>query len=97
MCSFAAGIISQANQQVWHIDESGFEHSEVGNTTVDVIEPVVDGITAFLYGQISPGNVIHSVLHLYRKERPSLNTAIAPKRFVMRGHIGWYSLPGKVS
>jgi len=30
-----------------HIDESGFEHIEVGNNAGDVIEPVVDGISAF--------------------------------------------------
>jgi DNA helicase-2/ATP-dependent DNA helicase PcrA len=43
--SFSAGIISRANQLVWgleHIDEFGFEHIEVGNNAVDVIESVVD-------------------------------------------------------
>jgi len=30
-----------------HIDEFGFEHIEVGNNAVDVIESVVDGISAF--------------------------------------------------
>ena len=48
--SFSAGIISRANQLVWgleHIDEFGFEHIEVGNNAVDVIESVVDGISAF--------------------------------------------------
>ena len=48
--SFSAGIVSRANQLVWgleHIDEFGFEHIEVGNNAVDVIESIIDGISAF--------------------------------------------------
>ncbi len=58
--SFSAGIISRANQLVWgleHIDEFGFEHIEVGNNAVDVIESVVDGISAFRDELISPGEL----------------------------------------
>src|SRR5665647_809640 len=58
--SFPAGIISRANQRVWgleHIDEFGFEHIEVGNNAVDVIESVVDGISAFRDELISPGEL----------------------------------------
>ena len=45
---------------VWgleHIDEFGFEHIEVGNNAVDVIESVVDGISAFRDELISPGEL----------------------------------------
>ena len=55
--SFSAGIISRANQLVWgleHIDEFGFEHMEVGNNAVDVIESIIDGISAFRDELISP-------------------------------------------
>src|SRR5512139_1275108 len=58
--SFSAGIVSRANQLVWgleHIDEFGFEHIEVGNNAVDVIESIIDGISAFRDELISPGDL----------------------------------------
>jgi DNA helicase-2/ATP-dependent DNA helicase PcrA len=58
--SFSAGIISRANQLVWgleHIDGFGFEHIEVGNNAVGVIESIIDGISAFRDELISPGEL----------------------------------------
>jgi len=55
--SFSSGIISRANQLVWglkNIDTYGFEHIEVGNNAVEIIESVVDGISAFRDELISP-------------------------------------------
>ena len=48
--SFSSGIISRANQLVWglrNIDTFGFEHIEVGNNAVGIIESIIDGISAF--------------------------------------------------
>ncbi len=48
--SFSSGIISRANQLVWglrNIDTFGFEHIDVGNNAVEIIESVIDGISAF--------------------------------------------------
>jgi ATP-dependent DNA helicase UvrD/PcrA len=48
--SFSSGIISRANQLVWglkNIDTFGFEHIEVGNNAVEIIESIIDGISAF--------------------------------------------------
>jgi DNA helicase-2/ATP-dependent DNA helicase PcrA len=58
--SFSAGIVSRANQLVWgleHIDEFGFEHIEVGNNAVGVIESIIDGISAFRDELISPSDL----------------------------------------
>ena len=55
--SFSSGIISRANQLVWgleNIDAFGFEHIEVGNNAVEIIESVIDGISAFRDELISP-------------------------------------------
>lgn len=55
--NFSSGIISRANQLVWglkNIDSFGFEHIEVGNNAVDVIEAIIDGISAFRDELISP-------------------------------------------
>ena len=55
--SFSSGIISRANQLVWglkNIDTFGFEHIEVGNNAVEIIESIIDGISAFRDELISP-------------------------------------------
>ncbi len=55
--SFSSGIISRANQLVWglkNIDAFGFEHIEVGNNAVEIIEAIIDGISAFRDELISP-------------------------------------------
>jgi len=55
--SFSSGIISRANQLVWglkNIDRFGFEHIEVGNNAVEIIESIIDGISAFRDELITP-------------------------------------------
>jgi DNA helicase II / ATP-dependent DNA helicase PcrA len=55
--SFSLGVISRANQLVWglkNIDTFGFEHIEVGNNAVEIIESVIDEISAFRDELISP-------------------------------------------
>jgi DNA helicase-2/ATP-dependent DNA helicase PcrA len=55
--SFSSGIISRANQLVWglkNIDTFGFEHIEVGNNAIEIIESIIDGISAFRDELISP-------------------------------------------
>jgi len=65
--NFSSGIISRANQLVWglkNIDTFGFEHIEVGNNAVDVIESIIDGISTFRDELISPDELAH-----YLKEK----------------------------
>jgi DNA helicase-2/ATP-dependent DNA helicase PcrA len=48
--SFASGIISRTNQLVWglrNIDTFGFEEIEIGNNATEVVESIIDGISAF--------------------------------------------------
>jgi DNA helicase-2/ATP-dependent DNA helicase PcrA len=48
--SFASGVISRANQLVWglrNIDAFGFEEIEIGNNATEVVESIIDGISAF--------------------------------------------------
>jgi DNA helicase II / ATP-dependent DNA helicase PcrA len=55
--SFKSGLISRANQLVWglkNIDSFGFEHIEVGNNASQVIEALIDGISAFRDELVSP-------------------------------------------
>ena len=55
--NFSSGVISRANQLVWglkNIDSFGFEHIEVGNNAVDVVEAIIDGISTFRDELISP-------------------------------------------
>ncbi|KUG15735.1 atp-dependent dna helicase uvrd/pcra [hydrocarbon metagenome] len=58
--NFSSGVISRANQLVWglkNIDSFGFEHIEVGNNAVDVIEAIIDGISTFRDELIAPGEL----------------------------------------
>lgn len=58
--SFKSGLISRTNQLVWglkNIDSFNFEYIEVGNNAVDVIESIVDGISAFRDELVSPARL----------------------------------------
>lgn len=58
--SFKSGLISRTNQLVWglkNIDSFNFEYIEVGNNAVDVIESIVDGISAFRDELVSPAKL----------------------------------------
>ena len=55
--SFASGVISRTNQLVWglrNIDAFGFEEIEVGNNAIEVVESIIDGISAFRDELITP-------------------------------------------
>ena len=70
--SFSSGVISRANQLVWglrNIDTFGFESLEVGNNAVEIIESVIDGISAFRDELISPDEL---EAYLVRKAGASL-------------------------
>jgi len=72
--NFRSGIISRANQLVWglqHIDSFQFEHIVVGNNAVDVIEAMIDGISAFRDELISPDELAD---YLAGKEQIELST-----------------------
>jgi len=71
--NFSSGVISRANQLVWglkNIDSFGFEHIEVGNNAVDVIEAIIDGISAFRDELISPDELAH---YLKKKENVTVS------------------------
>ena len=58
--SFTSGVISRTNQLVWglkNLDSFGFEHIEVGNNAVDLIEALIDGISAFRDELVSPDDL----------------------------------------
>jgi DNA helicase-2/ATP-dependent DNA helicase PcrA len=55
--SFSSGVISRPNQLVWaldNIDSFSFEHLEIGNNARNVIESIIDGISAFRDELITP-------------------------------------------
>jgi DNA helicase-2/ATP-dependent DNA helicase PcrA len=55
--SFASGVISRTNQLVWglrNIDAFGFEEIEIGNNAIEVVESIIDGISAFRDELITP-------------------------------------------
>ncbi|MEO9276273.1 MAG: ATP-dependent DNA helicase [Nitrososphaera sp.] len=52
-----SGVINRSSLLVWalkHIDTFGFEHIELGNNAVNVIEAMVDGISTFKDELITP-------------------------------------------
>jgi DNA helicase-2/ATP-dependent DNA helicase PcrA len=58
--NFSSGVISRTNQLVWglrNIDAFGFEHIEVGNNAIDVIESIIDGISSFRDELIAPADL----------------------------------------
>src|SRR3989344_1366276 len=66
--SFASGVISRANQLVWglkSIDSFGLEYAEVGNNEIELIQSMIDGISAFRDELISPEDL---ETYLQRKE-----------------------------
>jgi len=68
--SFKAGLISRANQLVWglkNIDRFGFEHIEIGNNAVRIIEAIIDGISAFQDEIVSP-NQLREYIEKKRQE-----------------------------
>lgn len=55
--SYKSGLISRTNQLVWglrNIDNFGFESIEIGNNAVEVIESIIDGISAFRDELVTP-------------------------------------------
>jgi DNA helicase-2/ATP-dependent DNA helicase PcrA len=55
--SYKGGLISRSNQLVWglkSIDNFGFENIAIGNNAVEVIESIIDGISAFRDELVTP-------------------------------------------
>jgi DNA helicase-2/ATP-dependent DNA helicase PcrA len=55
--SFTSGIIKRTNQLVWalrNIDVFGFKEIEIGNNAIEVVEAIIDGISAFRDELITP-------------------------------------------
>ncbi len=55
--SVSGGIISKTNQLVWglrNIDAFGFEHIKVGNNAAEIVNAVIEGISAFRDELITP-------------------------------------------
>ena len=55
--SFSSGIVSRTSQLVWglkNIDRFGFEYVELGNNGKEIIEAMIDGISAFRDELITP-------------------------------------------
>ncbi|HEY3274006.1 MAG TPA: UvrD-helicase domain-containing protein, partial [Methanocella sp.] len=55
--SFSSGIVSRTSQLVWglkNIDRFGLEHVELGNNGKEIIEAMIDGISAFRDELITP-------------------------------------------
>ena len=58
--SFTSGIISGTNQLVWglrNLDSFAFEHIEVGNNEISVIDSILEGISAFRDELITPDDL----------------------------------------
>lgn len=58
--SFKSGLISRNNQLVWglkNIDNFGFEYITIGNNAVEVIESIIDGISAFRDELVTPSEL----------------------------------------
>jgi DNA helicase-2/ATP-dependent DNA helicase PcrA len=73
--SFASGIISRTNQLVWalrNIDAFGFEEIEIGNNAVEVVESIIEGISAFRDELITPEEL---EAYLKRKDGQELEAA----------------------
>ena len=73
--SFASGIISRTNQLVWalrNIDAFGFEEIEIGNNAVEVVESIIEGISAFRDELITPEEL---EAYLKRKDAEELEAS----------------------
>lgn len=81
--SFKSGLISRANQLVWglkNIDKFGFEHIEIGNNAIQVIEALVDGISAFRDELVSPAQLkefVDKKRQEYHKQKAELQASKA--------------------
>jgi DNA helicase-2/ATP-dependent DNA helicase PcrA len=78
--SFSSGIVSRTSQLVWglkNIDRFGLEHVELGNNGKEIIEAMIDGISAFRDELISPDE-----LEVYLKEKESKELESDERDFV---------------
>jgi len=76
--SFASGIISRTNQLVWglrNIDAFGFEEIKIGNNAVEVVESIIDGISAFRDELITPEELEAYLLRKGGEELPAAESA----------------------
>jgi DNA helicase-2/ATP-dependent DNA helicase PcrA len=72
--SFSSGIVSRTSQLVWglkNIDHFGLEHVELGNNGKEIIEAMIDGISAFRDELISPDQLAG---YLKKKESAELES-----------------------
>ena len=73
--SFASGIIGRTNQLVWalrNIDAFGFQEIKIGNNSIEVVESIMDGISAFRDELIAPEEL---EAYLERKDSETLEAA----------------------
>ena len=77
--SFASGIVSRTSQLVWglkNVDRFGFAHVELGNNGKEVIEAMIDGISAFRDELITP-----DMLEAYLREKAAAQLDDAERAF----------------
>ena len=78
--SFSSGIVSRTSQLVWglkNIDRFGLEHVELGNNGKEIIEAMIDGISAFRDELITP-----DMLAEYLKKKDSVELESDERDFV---------------
>ena len=66
-----SGIMSRSSALVWalkNIDTFGFEHIELGNNTVNVIEALIDGISTFKDELITPEELSDYLEKKFKKQ-----------------------------
>jgi len=74
-----SGVINRSSLLVWalkHIDEFGFEHIELGNNAVNVIEAMIDGISTFKDELISAEELAEYLDKKFKKEKNLVNDVI---------------------
>ena len=67
-----SGVINRSSLLVWalkHIDEFGFEHIELGNNAVNVIEAMIDGISTFKDELISTEELADYLDRKFKEEK----------------------------
>jgi len=67
-----SGVINRSSLLVWalkHVDEFGFEHIELGNNAVNVIEAMIDGISTFKDELISTEELAEYLEKKLKKEK----------------------------
>ncbi|ACL15996.1 ATP-dependent helicase [Methanosphaerula palustris] len=78
----SGGVISRTSQLVWglqHIDIFDFEHIKLGNNAADVIEAVIDGISAFRDELIAPDE-----LDDYLTQKQSVQVEEAEQEYLLQ-------------